>query len=153
MHAKYNLKTYRTQRPKIQHGDVYATASPALFSKLIRFFSRSRISHVGVFLVLEDGVFIVEAMEGSGVRFMRASKRFKKEEFVLLRGGLLNNKLVWDTVGDKYDLFGALTALFFDTRTARRFCSEAVKNWLRLDFSHLNRGVLPSDIVSALQVV
>ena len=153
--STFELKTYKTQKPKIRHGDTFATASPALFSRLIRFFTRSKVSHVGVFLIICDRVFVVEALEGRGVRMMLASKRFKKEKFVLLRGGEVRTKFVLDCVGDKYDLFGALVAMFWDTKSAQRFCSEAQKNFVNISerFSHLKRGVLPSDIVTALQVV
>lgn len=153
MTQKDELKEYSVQREKIKHGDTFATASPALFSKLIRFFTRSKLSHVGIFLIIENRIFAVEALEGRGVRFMLASKRFKKEKFVLLRGGKLNEKLVFDTIGDEYDLIGALLAIFFDTKSAQIFCSEGNKNWLTLDFSHLKGGVLPRDIVSTLTVI
>ena len=153
MNKKGELKKYSEQRKKIKHGDTFATASPALFSRLIRFFTRSKLSHVGIFIIIKKRIFAVEALEGRGVRFMLASKRFKKEKFVLLRGGKLNEKLVFDTIGDEYDLAGALLAMFFDTKSAQNFCSEGNKNWTTLDFSHLNRGVLPSDIVSSLTVI
>ncbi len=153
MSQKDELKEYSIQRDKIKHGDAFATASPALFSRLIRFFTRAKLSHVGIFIIIENRIFAVEALEGAGVRIMLASKRFKYDKFVLLRGGQLNTELVFDTIGDTYDLWGALVAVFFDTKSAQTFCSEAEKNWLTLDFSHLNRGVLPSDIVSTLTVI
>lgn len=153
MSQKDELKKYSEQRKKIKHGDTFATASPALFSRLIRTFTRSKLSHVGIFLIINGRIFTVEALEGRGVRFMLASNRFKNEKFVLLRGGKLNEDLTFDTLGDVYDRRGAIFSIWFDTKSARVFCSEGVKNWLTLDFSHLKGGVLPRDIVSALQVV
>jgi len=153
MSKKDELKEYSLQRDKIRHGDAFATASPALFSRLIRFFTRAKLSHVGIFLVMKGRIFTVEALEGVGVRIMLASKRFNTEKFVLLRGGKLNEDLVFDTLGDVYDRPGALFAIWFDTKSAQNFCSEGNKNWLTLDFSHLKGGVLPRDIVSALTVI
>lgn len=147
------MNKYQDIRHLIEHGDTFATASPALFSRLIRFATRSHVSHVGVFVIWNNRVFAVEAMEGAGVRIMLASQRFKKETLILYRGGKLNAKLLAKDLGKDYDLKGALLAKFFDTKSARKFCSEAVASWLRLDFSHLKRGVLPSDICSKLNRV
>lgn len=154
MSDKATLKPYKLQRHKIQTGDVYGTASPELFSGAIREITRSQISHVGMFIVLGDGIFIAEAMIGKGVRFMRASTRFKKENFVLLRGGETDMKLVWDDIGTvEYGLIDALIAPFINSVSKQTYCSNSLKRWKHLDFSHLKRGVFPSDIVSALTVV
>ena len=147
------MKKYKDIRHLIEHGDTFATASPALFSRLIRFFTQSKISHVGVFVIWNKRVFAVEAMEGAGVRIMLASQRFAKEELALYRGGKLNAKRLAGDLGKKYDLRGALLARFFNTESARNFCSELVAEWLQLDFSHLNRGILPLDICAKLNRV
>lgn len=147
------MKNYKDIRHLIQHGDTFATASPALFSRLIRLFTRSKVSHVGVFVGVGDRLYIVEAMEGSGVRMMLASERFKTEKLQLYRGGKLDDDTMYKDLGKKYDMRGALLAKLFDTKSDKKFCSEAVARWLQLDFSHLNRGILPSDICSKLNRV
>jgi hypothetical protein len=144
------MNNYKDIRHLIKHGDTFATASPALFSRLIRFFTRSKVSHVGVFVNWNKRWFIVESMEGSGTRIVLASERFLKEGLQVYRGGKLSPSKVAKDLGADYDLKGALLAKFFDTKSSRNFCSEAVAKWLGLDFSHLNRGVLPSDICTKL---
>lgn len=147
------MKSYKDIRHLIKHGDTFATASPALFSRLIRLFTRSKVSHVGVFVGVGDRLYIVEAMEGSGVRAMPASTRFEEERLSVYRGGNLDEELVQKDIGRKYDLKGALLANYKDTKSDIKFCSEAVAQWLQLDFSHLNRGILPSDICTKLNRV
>lgn len=153
MSNKSTFKTYRTQRSKIQHGDVYATASPAFFSRVIRFFSRAKVSHVGVFMIEHGRVMCYESLEGNGTRVMLASIRLRTEKFVLLRGCGIHPDKVFKDLGSKYDFWGAVLALFVDTKSAQKFCSESVAYWKHMDFSHLKHGVLPSDIVSALMAV
>lgn len=147
---------YKKIRVSIQTGDVFATASPALFSRIIRLFTRSKVSHVGLFLRLKDRVFVVEALEGKGVQMIPASQRFKKEKFVFVptyykkdEKRLIDDML--NEVGGEYDMKGAVKALFVDTKSNQYFCSELVAKILKLDFSHLKRGVLPSDIITALK--
>jgi len=147
------MNKYKDIRHLIQHGDTFATASPALFSRLIRFFTRSKVSHVGVFVIWNKRVFAVEAIEGVGVRIMLASQRFTKEGLQLYRGGKLSPKKLAEDLGKDYDMSGALLAPFFDTQSAQRFCSRGTSRWLQLDFSHLNRGILPSDICTKLDRV
>lgn len=137
-------------RSRIKTGDLFYTASPAIFSRLIRFFTRSKISHVGTFLWIGNRLFIAESMEGTGCRLMLASERFRKERFVLQHVKKVDNGFVDRVLDDigriKYDLTGALLSLFYDTKSAQKFCSEWIVKIYNLDFSHLSRGVVPADI-------
>ncbi len=47
----------------------------------------------------------------------------------------------------QYDLIGALLAPFIDTKTGQAFCSEWVARKAQIQFSTLNRGIYPADIM------
>jgi len=145
---------YQDIRNKIKTGDVFFTASPALFSHLIRFFTRSTVSHCGVFVKVGNRMFAVESLEGSGVIMSLASARFDKKQMVVARPNKVPEHFVDKVLGDVlvtgYDLVGALISPFFDTRSARAFCSEWVARKLELNFSHFINGVTPKDVLTAL---
>ena len=69
------MKTYQDLRPEIKTGDVVLVKGEGLISKLIRAFSGESISHVGMFLVIDEGVFIIEFKEMEGFKFTPASLR------------------------------------------------------------------------------
>lgn len=139
-------------RKDIQTGDLFFTASPALFSRIIRRFTQSKVSHVGIFIRINERLFAVEALEGRGVRMIPASNRFRKERFWHVKTGYSATKELEDrilnNIGSDYDMAGAVLALFVDTKSQRNFCSELVTKVLQLNFSHLERGVFPSDVLT-----
>jgi hypothetical protein len=144
------MTTYTEIREKIRTWDVFFTASPALFSRLIRLFTRSKVSHCGVFLWLGNRLFIIEALDGKGVAMKLASDM---SDFRLGNTGtrkceedIINTALM--QLGTWYDLKWALLALFVDTKTSQKFCSEFVAEVLSLKFPHLKRGILPSDVAT-----
>lgn len=146
--------TYQKAKSKIKHGDVFFTASPALFSRLIRWFTKSKVSHCGIFVKIGRRMFAVESIEGSGVIMSLASTRFDNEKIVIGRPNRvpsdLLDSILKDVQATGYDLAGAVLAPFFDTKTARAFCSEWVARKLKLNFEHFTNGVTPKDILTAL---
>lgn len=148
------MRKYRSIRQEIKTGDVFFTYSPALFSKLIRLFTQSKVSHVGFFIWWGNRLFAIESLEGKGCIMSPASTRFKGKMFMIGETGhqvakdIIANK-VFDTVGRvKYDMWGAIASLFIDTKTSQKFCSEYTADVLELQFPALDRGITPVDIAN-----
>jgi hypothetical protein len=142
---------YQVARNSIDTGDVFFTSSPALFSRVIRLFTRSTVSHVGLFVWLGSRLFCVEALEWKGVVLTLASERLRGAKIGKVASSKKPETIIDDAlgeVGSEYDMKGALLALFVDTKTSQRFCSEYVSAVLWLNFSHLTRGIIPADIAT-----
>lgn len=150
-----NWRTYKQHKKKLGEVNVFWTRSNALFSRLIRFFTQSTVSHTG-FLIKENGrVMCYEYVEGSGCVQMPASNRFKSNELILVKTVNVNKqklltKLYKDVGRVKYNMFGALISLVRRTHNQERFCSEGVAEKLGLKLSHLKRGITPADVLTAL---
>ena len=65
---------YTDARDLIQDGDVLAFRGTRLFSRLIKLWTRSRVSHVGIACWMHDRLTVVEALEGVGVRVYPLSR-------------------------------------------------------------------------------
>ena len=145
---------YPKIRNKIQTGDVFFTASPALFSRLIRFFTRSTVSHCGVFVKVGSRMFVVESIEGSGVIMSLASTRFNGMDIIVARPTKIpkdfETYVLSSVQATGYDLVGALLSPFFDTKTKQKFCSEFVMTALKIKLEHFKSGVTPKDLLTAL---
>jgi hypothetical protein len=67
----------------VKNGDVLAFSGKWLFSKLIQFWTRDKISHVGLALWIEvEGakiLCVLEAMEGKGVRLIPLDDYYKSK--------------------------------------------------------------------------
>ena len=156
------MKLYDIYRSNIKTGDLFFTASTAFFSKIIRLVTKSEVSHVGIFIWLEDRLFIIESVEWKGVVLMPARQRLEAEKFFYW--GKIFHKMSFDEIKrrvfhnekdnqyfppkiwSKYDLSGALLSKFFDTKTSKSYCSEYVTKALSLKLNGLNRGTFPSDL-------
>ena len=143
---------YDDIRNSIQSGDIFFTYSDDVLSRLIRFFTRSSVSHVGLFIATGGRVFTVESIQGKGCVMTLASVRLKNKDFIVKEGHSLMEEDIENILGDvgrvKYDWWGAAVSLFIDTKSSRQFCSEWVAQKLKLDFSFLRRGVTPVDILT-----
>jgi hypothetical protein len=153
-------KKYSVIRDEIQTGDLFFTAGNGIFSRAIRFFTRSKVSHTGIFVWLEKRLFVVESMESFGVRILPASDLFlrggevffghlpRRKSAAWIKSRIFGNSKNLPKIGEKYDLLGALTAMVFDTKSARVFCSEYVGKILDLKFPASNSGITPDDIAA-----
>jgi hypothetical protein len=70
------LVAYRELRPKLKSGDLLFTSGDYLASQLIRKFTESPWSHVGIVFRVDaiDRVLLLESVEDMGVRFAPLSK-------------------------------------------------------------------------------
>jgi len=79
-----NMQTnsYFDIRSKIETGDFLFCSGNYAFSSMIKAFTGSVWSHVGVLVVLEelDRIFVLESVEDSGVRFVPLSNYFENYE-------------------------------------------------------------------------
>lgn len=133
---------------------TFYTASPALFSRIIRLGTRSKVSHVWFLVYFSDRLWTVDMMEGKWCRLLPASNCFKKGSMVWIGSRRTNrdpedflSSLLKDVWSIDYDLKWALLSPFFDTRSAQRFCSEWVSEKIPLLFLSLNRWIYPADIM------
>lgn len=153
------MKSYEHHRDDIKTGDVFFTVGNGFFSSIIQLFTGSYVSHTGLFIWIGKRLFIVESMEGTGVRILPASNYIKKLNGEMWRGRLnhrFTEQEVLDRVfgdiqslpqiGEEYDMVGALLALFWDTKSQEVFCSEYVKKILDIKFPSMRVGITPRDI-------
>jgi len=73
---------YQKVREKIRDGDVLAFRGTRWWSWLIRFFTQSRISHVGFAIWIHDRLCVMEALEGRGIRIFPVSKCLEDGEWI-----------------------------------------------------------------------
>ena len=75
---------YKSNRGRIQDGDVLAFRGTAAFSRLIQWRTRARVSHVGfaVWLRHWDRLAVLEAMEPGGIRLHPLRQRLAAGEWV-----------------------------------------------------------------------
>lgn len=149
------LSSYNNFRYKVRNGDFFFTKSNALFSRIIRLFTRSDVSHVGVFFWIENRLFAAEMLEWKGCRMILASELFRKQEFfwgvpslrMINQYDIITNIL--DSVGrEEYSMLGAILAPFLDTPSSDHICSEWACKVTGQKFEALNRGILPIDLVA-----
>lgn len=139
---------YVSTRHMIRTGDVFFTASNALFSKCIRTVRRTSISHCGIFVVLAGRVFTVECLEGSKCKMVPASTRFAKEKkYTIMRGYDVNPEIILKDVDViEYDLLGALISPFFRNSLRELYCAEGLAKWEKVILDHLKHGITPDDL-------
>lgn len=153
------MMKYKDIRSQVRTGDTFFTAEGALFSRIIRFFTKSDISHVGMFVWLGKRLFCVESIEGTGVRLIQASVLLRDKE-CWWWGRVPNLKYTEDEIservfsddppriGSAYDMKGALLSIFFDTKSQLVYCSEYVMKKLGIELFASTNGSVPRDIAN-----
>lgn len=147
-------------KPHVKTGDVFATHGNNPVNKLIRVVSRSEVSHVGMFVWLEDELYVVESLEGKGLRMMPFYNRFKQGSIVwwarirhnypedIIKERILSEEYgELPRIGDKYDLTGAAFANWVNIMNGSTYCSEYVEKILSLNSKLSRRGTVPDDIM------
>ncbi len=153
------MKNYEKIRENIVTGDLFFTRSNALFSRIIRLATQSDVSHVGVFLRLWGRLFIVEALEWSGVVMSLASERVKEVQCFWARTSRAKKSIneienhLLTSLRKKYDMIGALLSLITDTKTAKKFCSELASEAIGIKLPYNKRGITPADMINLCETV
>lgn len=149
---------YNVLREKIEndhdHTWIFGTASQSFIGRLIRKATKTKVSHVGFLVFFFDRLWVVEMMEGAGCRVVPASNRLKNEKFVQvgrIKTDMFQIDFIRSILADvymvQYDMIGALLSPFIDTKTGQAFCSEWVSRKAQIQFSTLDRGIYPSDVM------
>ena len=138
----------------MKNGDIFFTSSSALISRLVRFFTGGKCSHVGLIIELEGFKFAVE-MTQSGCKMTPTKIRFAKKIPLVLSPkqipGDFKQKVLADVGKVKYDYLGLILAPFFRTRTSEKICSEWITYIYGFKFNFLDREVEPIDILNILE--
>ncbi len=150
---QYNILRDTIKNDK-EHIWIFGTASQSFLGRLIRKATKTKVSHVGFLVYYYDRLWVVEMMEGVGCRIVPAENRLKKEKFVQvgkIKTDMFREQFIGSILEDvdfvQYDLIGALLSPFIDTKTWRAFCSEWVVRKAQIQFSTLDRGIYPSDVM------
>ena len=151
---------YAAARDLIQDGDVLAFRGTRLFSRLIKLWTRSRVSHVGVACWMHGRLTVIEALEPGGVRVYPLSRYVSRGHDVdwyqvnqpttdVLSHGALDRQKIVSFALSKWGLRYASPWQFFrswgwlsrkiaerrglpaDTNPERFFCSELALDALR----------------------
>jgi uncharacterized protein YycO len=129
----FALKKERTEpySADFQNGDIIFQTSQSGQSKAIQLATRSEYSHIGIIYLLDDKVFVYEAVQpvkltpfkewiNRGEKHKFVVKRLKNAEKILTSANLAKMR----QVGEKYQ--GKDYDLFFEWSNNRIYCSELV---------------------------
>jgi len=105
--------TYEANRGAIKSGDLIAFQSNSWLGKIVRAWTGSSYSHIGVAWVVSGRVFVLEAMDGIGVRIMPLSNRLP---FYVIKSGVKwtkdREKFALSKVGQPYSYLDAIRGGF-----------------------------------------
>lgn len=147
---------YKTARPLIQPGDIIAFTHDGwsswsdIESQIVRMFTRSEYSHVGLAWPIAGRVMILEAV----VPMIRIFPLSKLLHFYWVS---LNNPLTLEAeeyalsrVGEEYSKLEAIKGFLGKTRADSRWqCAEYVKLVLQTNGLILDGKATPTDVVQA----
>lgn len=122
---------YTEARAAIKSGELLAWSGTGFFSSLVKLFTDSAITHVGISWKIGGRLFVIESIEGKGVRIFPLSRSLP---FYWLRP-LEETDNVWstiaeevalETVGQNYSLAGCIKAILKKplTRDENWQCAE-----------------------------
>lgn len=106
---------YSDARLEIKSGDLLSWSGHSFFSKVIKIFTQSSMTHVGIAYKLGNRLFVIEAMEGKGVRLFPLSRRTPFFWIKpIIRDHLWNDmveRTAVERIGDKYSFKECLRAV------------------------------------------
>lgn len=151
--------TYAELREMAATGDVFFTASHSIISRLIRFFTRSKVSHTGVLVWTEwagqKRLMVCEYIT-SGFHTTFASTYFaecKKNNENLFFGEIKEKNKEYKILKNiekyssgQYDVKGALVSIMRTKEDENFYCSEFVAKVLNLSKNASSKGFTPDDI-------
>ena len=165
-------ESYASVRPEFTDADLLCFRGHGVFGYLVRFFTNSRYSHVGLVYRFEGRVYCLEAV-GSGVRLIIMSELLRRSErgidYFRIRDVTLEQRagalgFAFQQLGKLYDRAGIVRFLWFlllgnkarARLNGRWFCSEIVQEAYRRQGVQLARQkasyTSPQDLVSSPRV-
>ena len=158
--ATMKTLSYDFARGRINTGDFYFSSGLSFVSRSISFFTRSKISHVGVFFWEGDRLMVAESTMDGGVRIIpftnlkqigvkrywgRHDSFFTEEETI---ERIFSKGSNIPEIGSRYDRLGCLFAIFRTSRSKEAYCAEYAQKLLNLSFPAKINGVLPIDLAN-----
>ena len=152
--------SYYFSLERIKTGDFYFSSGRSFVSRVISFFTRSKISHVGVFFWIGNRLMVAESTMGSGVRIIPFTnlkqigvKRYWGKHDQFLTGEEIIQRIFSKgsnipEIGSRYDRLGCLFAIFRTSRSKEAYCAEYAQKLLDLSFPVKTSGILPSDLAN-----
>lgn len=107
---------YDVARQAIKSGHLLAWSGTSFFSDLVKFFTKSFITHVGIAWKIGGRLFVIESIEGKGVRIFPLSRTlpFYWVKPIMETDNTWSNiaeKIALETVGQDYSLGGCVRAV------------------------------------------
>ena len=147
---------YSDARIDIQSGDLLAWSGHSFFSRLIKMFTASSMTHVGIAYRLGGRLFVIESIVGRGIRLFPLSRRIP---FFWIRPSNRDyswNPIVEETalkkIGEKYSFKECIRALFKRRlkRDAYWQCAEFASYILSLEGYKTNGYNIPHTLVQKM---
>lgn len=150
------MTTYTDYRDSLQSGDIVAWRENThnIFSRLIRFFTRSEYTHVGIVLVIKNRVFVAEARTPKVVLTPLSSRI---PLYLIPMGMPLSNhaeEVLLKEIGvGRYSILEAIKSYLGanDPKDKKWQCVEFVKYVLEANSYPIVCKDLPTDLVFYLQ--
>lgn len=107
---------YFEAKDYIESGDLLAWSGHSFFSRMIKLFTESSITHVGIAYKVNTELFVIESIEGTGVRLFPLHRRIPFFWIKPIPREYHWNSIIKETalkrIGEEYSLWGCLKALF-----------------------------------------
>lgn len=144
---------YKKAKKQIKNGDLIAFSGSSAFSSIVKFFTRSKFSHVGIAIFRGKNLFIFEALEGKGVQITRASNQ---TPFYFISTNIKWTKkldsYVYERVGYKYSYLGCVLGFFGIEPPKNKYyqCSELASDVLQISKVIKGEFNTPASLVDEL---
>lgn len=141
---------YQQHRQQIKSGDLLAWSTSSAIGRLIRMWTGQTYSHVGIAWVVGERVFVIEAMDGIGVRIMPLSDRLPFYHISTIIGWTNEREtLALSKVGERYSYLDAIRAGLGIKTTAKGWqCAEFAAMVLGVDFEDATPGEIVERVLS-----
>lgn len=119
---------YIKARKKINSGDVLVWSGNSWFSKIIKWWTKSEYTHVGIAWKAHKRLFTIEAMDLKGIQICPLSKRLP---FYWIKTNIKWNaklsEIAFEHIGDKYSVMECI-------RTAAKLPCKRDRKWHCVEF-------------------
>lgn len=150
---------YDEFKKNIKTGDIFGWGNGKTISKVIRYATRAKVSHVGIFVWWGEVLMVVDATFPKGVTVNPADTYLKEYRGKVFWGRPHRQEFSTNEIedrarkhlGKKYDKWEAIISFMYKSKSEDKFfCSELVSDILGLDQLYLlsKKGITPVDIMN-----